>query len=352
MKTLRCISILIIITLIISCEKQDSDGFLEMDSTIIFISRRTENNGSWSLIRMDNKGTKQEKITEMTVNCQKPVISHSGNIILFTHITDDYIHELYSIDIDGNNLKLIDKANRFCGSADWSFDDSKIIYSKNRNESTDENDLILYDFISKEKITLTDSENNFSPKFSSENKIAFCRQNDSSICIYSMNLDGSDKHIIPDGDNPIWSPDGKMIAYVSYRTGSPQIFTAYYDGSNQKQLTDTFLPSWDSGFPSFGNYNPQWTPNGEMIVYQSDVNEGLPEIYIINNDGSHKKRLTDSERRSENPEISLNGKYILFSSNRDLNFSHDIYVMGIDGSNQHQLSKYLGDDTFPVIAKK
>lgn len=353
MKTIKYITLIIVVLLITCCEKQDSD-FSQTDSKIIFISRRIENSADWNLLIMNNDGTQQEKITNLTVRCEKPVVSHSGETVLFVHYTEDFFYELYSINIDGTNQMLIDRADRYCGSANWSPTDTKIIYSKSRNESTDDKDLILFDFISKEKITLTESGNNFSARFSVDNKIAYCQQNNTSNSIYLMNIDGTNKElIISDGSNPIWSPDGKRIAYISRgEIGSPQIFVTNDNGSDSKQLTDTYLRSWDSGFPPFGNYNPHWTSDGKKIVYQSDVNDGMPEIYIMNSDGSHQKRLTDTERRNESPEISSDGEFIIFSSNRDLSYGHDIFVMGINGSNQYPLSKYVGDDSYPVIMTK
>lgn len=334
-----------------SCEKQDS-SFSQTNSKIVFISRRIENSADWNLLKMNSDGTQQEKITSLTVRYEKPVVSHSGQTILFVHYTRDYYYELYSINIDGTNQILIDRADRYCGSADWSDDDTKIIYSKNRDESTDDRDLILYSFITNKKVALTQSGDNFTARFSPDNKIAYCQENSPSNAIFLMNLDGSNKQLlISNAWGPVWSQDGKRIAYISRGAiGSPQIFVANADGSNSKQLTETYLPSWDSGFPPFGNLNPQWTPDGEKLVYQSEINEGLPEIYIMNSDGSHQTRLTNTDRRNEDPVISSNGEFIIFSSNRDLSYNHDIFVMDKDGKDQNPLSKYTGDDGLPVLA--
>ena len=357
MKTLKYIPLVIFAIFSTSCEKPNSNfsqtdsDFSQTDSKIIFISRRIENSADWNLFIMNSDGTQQEKITGLTVRCEKPVVSHAGKTVLFVHYTEDHFYELYSINADGTDQTLIDRADRYCGSADWAPDDSKIIYSKSRNESTDDKDIIIYDFITGTKVSLTGSGNNFSARFSQNNKIAYCQQDNTSTAVYLMNIDGSGKQlIIQEGSNLVWSPDGRRIAYVSRgEIGSPQIFVANENGTNSRQLTKTYLPSWDSGFPPFGNYNPHWTPDGKKIVYQSDINDSHPEIYIMNSDGTNQTRLTNTDRRNDDPEISSGGEFILFSSNRDLNFGSEIYIMNINGKNQNPLSKYAGDDSFPTF---
>lgn len=364
MRTIKILLWIVIAVLFTSCETSltnvvDSCGegdFIssKTNSKILFISRRIENSADWNIFLMNFDGSQQVKITDLTVRCEKVVISHSGQTILFVHNSQDFFYELYSINIDGTKLTLIDRANRYLGSADWTLDDKKIIYSKNRNESTDDNDLILYDFITKEKVTLTDSGNNYSAKFSPDNKIVYSQENNMSSGIYLMNIDGSNKQlIIPDAGNPVWSPGGKRIAYISKGDlKSLQIFIACADGSNSKQLTKTYHANWDTGFPNFGNYNPKWSLDGKKIVYQSDVNEGLPEVYIMNSDGSNQVRLTNTDRRNEDPVISSDREHIIFTSNRDLTYNFDIFEMSIDGKNQTPLSKYAGYDSFPVIMTK
>ncbi len=72
----------------------------------------------------------------------------------------------------------------------------------------------------------------------------------------------------------------------------------------------------------------------------------------MNSDGSNQTRLTDTDRRNEDPVISSDGKSVIFYSNRDLSIGFDIFVMGIDGKNQTPLSKFAGDDSYPVIVTK
>ncbi len=360
MKIIFCVFTFIFSLLMTSCEKtffnsSTNDVVTSTgDSSIVFISRRIENSSNWNLLKMNLDGTEQTKLAELTVRYAIPVISHSGKKVLFVHYTNDFFYELYLIDIDGTNLKLIDRANRYCGSADWSTDDLKIIYSKNRNESTDDRDLVLYDIVSGNKQILTTSFNNISGKFTNTNKIIYSQQSNSSSDIYSMNFDGSDKKIvIAKGSSPVLSPDYKKIAYMSEAASwNPQIFVANLDGSQPGQLTNTSLHSWDSGFPDFGNFNPHWTPDGKMIVYESQINDGESEIYIMNGDGSDQKRLTNTDGHNTEPEVSLDGKFIIFSSSRNLSYASDIYIMDIDGKNQNPLSKYVRDDCCPVLASK
>jgi TolB protein len=343
---------IIFLTLIIGCD-QDGDNFPRRNAKILFISQRIENSAEWNLFSMNNDGTDQRKIIDLEVRCEKPVVSHSMKIVLFVHYTEDFFYELYSVRIDGTNLTLIDRANRYCGSADWSFDDTKIIYSKSRNEITDDKDLILLDIATGNKTGLTTLGNNKLGKFSRNNQIAYCHQPDgASSDIYLTNMDGSNNHkIITNASSPVWSPDGKKIAYQSpMDNGSSQIFVANSDGTNQKQLTTTFSSRIWPGWAPDGNYDPKWTPDSKRIVYVSWEDED-PEIHIMNADGSNKVKLTNTDKRDEHPEITADGKYILFSSNRNMEMDAEIFVMNIDGKNQKPLTNYKGSDIFPVEIK-
>lgn len=353
MKSLQPIFLIILLFLVIGCGENDGEIFIRGRSGILFLSQRIENKAEWNLFSMNNDGTEQRQIIDLTVRCEKPVVSHSGKKILFGHYTTDFYYELYSANVDGTNLALINKANRYCGSADWSYNDEKIIYSRNRNESTDDKDLILFDVSTGNKKTLTTSGNNTSAKFSGKGQIAYCHQpEDASSDIYVMNLDGSNnRKILTKAVCPVWSPDGKRIAYQSpIDNGSSQIFVANSDGTNSKQLTSTYSSRIWPGWAPDGNYDPQWTPDGKKIVYVSWEDED-PEIHIMNSDGSGKVKLTNTEKRDENPEITSDGKFILFTSRRNMEMSTEIFIMNLNGKNQRPISNYSGSDIYPVEIK-
>ena len=49
-------------------------------------------------------------------------------------------------------------------------------------------------------------------------------------------------------DQPVWSPDGKQIAFVSYLDGDAEIFVMKSDGSDQRRITNNDFhdsdPAW------------------------------------------------------------------------------------------------------------
>jgi len=165
-----------------------------------------------------------------------------------------------------------------------------------------------------------------------------------------MRADGSEQTPLTDGSAwdwmPAWSQDGSSIAFSSYRNGNPEIYIMNVDGSDQRRLDsigrkpklerilqklNPFKPTNKWG----GDGDPAWSPDGARIAFSSNQDGFFNKIYVMNADGSHRTRLTETET-SENPVWSPDGNRIAFSSARDGDWQ--IYVMSADGSSQTRLT--------------
>jgi len=80
-----------------------------------------------------------------------------------------------------------------------------------------------------------------------------------------------------------FSPDGRSVAYHSTRTGNSEIWLCYLDGRPETQITDN--PSWD--------LYPDWSPDGERLIFNSDREGPLFKIFIANSDGGGARLLVD-----------------------------------------------------------
>ncbi len=115
-----------------------------------------------------------------------------------------------------------------------------------------------------------------------------------------------------------WSPDGRSIAYTSYRDGQPNIFISHiYQG-----ILDKFPKAPESTF------QPSWSPDGTRIAFWS-TRDGNAEVYVANRDGSNVRRLTTNPGIDQSPTWNPSGTQIAFVSDRT--GTPQIWTIGVDG---------------------
>ena len=131
---------------------------------------------------------------------------------------------------------------------------------------------------------------------------------------------------------PDISADGKRIVFESNASGPYEIWVMNADGSGQAKLTHR------SGFEAF---QPSWSPDGAHIVFSSCGEPlGFPgycDIDVMNADGTGVHRLVGGHRYHLRPEYSPNGNRIVFSSDRKGLISA-LWAVRSDGSKLKRLT--------------
>jgi TolB protein len=139
---------------------------------------------------------------------------------------------------------------------------------------------------------------------------------------------------------PAWSPNGKDLAYAAAPGGDYDIWISDVNGSLGRKITNFKGPDVSPVF------NPR---TGGQIAWISG-RTGLPQLYIMETDGSGVTRLTDGGYVSA-PSWSPNGQYIAFAWNRKYGpgapGGQDIYVMEIASKIWTQVTNGIGQCDYP-----
>jgi TolB protein len=166
-------------------------------------------------------------------------------------------------------------------------------------------------------------------------KIAFVSDRDSpkarrSKEVYIVDYDGFNPRRVTVNNSinilPAWNPDGRSLAYVSYRQGSPDVFVAHIFEGRSTNVTA------GKGAQAFA---PAWSPDGKRIAYASN-RSGNMDIWVANADGTDARRVTNTAASETAPFWSPTGQEIAFTSDRG--GAPQIYVMDSEGLNVRRLT--------------
>lgn len=193
-------------------------------------------------------------------------------------------------------------------------------------------------------------------------------------CIWSISLDGTRRTQLTRGpgkdQSPRWSPDGRRLAFVSNRGGSPQVHVLPADGGEAAQLSHLdgavsdlrWGPDGDALLvTSAVTVDPDWRgerPNGRApkqrkvqpmlawkLPYKSDGMGYMlaREIHLFHVDartGKHTQ-LTDGPFDVMGFDMSPNARHVAFVRTREGRFAHrtDLWVCDADGSRARRLTE-------------
>ncbi len=121
----------------------------------------------------------------------------------------------------------------------------------------------------------------------------------------------------------VYSPDRSRLAFASDRFGGGNydVFVADADGRNPVRLT--IEPGVD--------LQPVWTPDGQRIVFVSGRG-GVRQVYVMNADGDGAHPITAMPGGAGEPAVSPDGKSVAFTGFPGAaDGQSDIYVVPLDG---------------------
>ena len=172
-------------------------------------------------------------------------------------------------------------------------------------------------------------------------KIYFTSDRSGSKEIWSMDYDGSNpRQLTRYGaitGYPAVSADGKLFAFMTYAGGNPQIRIHTTDTSRRQ----TFINPVSSVVAT-----PEFTPDGKSMLFAATI-DGWTQLMMAGIDGSGMRRISNVHAIEVSPRVNpKTGSDLLFISGRSGH--QQLWRMNLDGTDKEMLTSNVGDVANPA----
>jgi Tol biopolymer transport system component len=142
-----------------------------------------------------------------------------------------------------------------------------------------------------------------------------------------------------DAREPVWSPDGKWIAFQGYREGGWDIWAVAPDGTGLKQLT--------SG--PFDDREPAWSHDGTKVAFSSDRGDGLTtgnyNVWVLDLASGAYTQLTTDRGNDYMPTWGPGDREVAFIGTR--NGEQGVYAVALAGLAERKVAGATGNADAP-----
>jgi TolB protein len=295
---------------------------------------------------------------------------NSGKILFCSDPSDSEksVYYLYIINSDGSGKMKLPDFGKSMRHPVWSPEYSRIAYSA-LVDNKDKIFIMTADGSQHKQLTFGEDRDVF-PTWSPDGQyLAYISYKDNTPNLYVMDIQGRNTKQLTfvEGKDtvlwPSWSPISDVIAYSYNKAGEEidfRIRTIKSDGTGMREI----LSSDD---PDLGDYDPAWSPDGKMLYFLSNRSSQM-EIWKIDYD-----KLQSQERETgqmdfqevglkqisnlyganvspdHRPRISPDGKKIVFYGvGADWqNVGTNLYTINTDGTGLTNITKSTDNDEWP-----
>ena len=131
---------------------------------------------------------------------------------------------------------------------------------------------------------------------------------------------------------PAWSPDGRTLAVTLSRDGGSQLYTMDADGGEPKRISQSV--SIDT--------EPTYAPDGRSLYFVSDRG-GSPQIYRMAPTGGNAERVTFTGSYNISPTLSPDGRWLAYISR--INGAFKLHVMELSNGNSSAITDTTADES-------
>ena len=134
--------------------------------------------------------------------------------------------------------------------------------------------------------------------------------------------------------SPVWSHNGKYIAFVSNRSGTPQIYLYNSEKGFLRRITFT---------TKYSAY-PSWSPNDKYIFFSALI-DGKFQICKTSTYLMHYEQITSDNASNEFPTLHPDGKYLLFT--KSIGGARQIFIKNIETEKLYRVTHDRFDYSYP-----
>ena len=259
--------------------------------------------------------------------------------------------EIYTMDINGENLRNITQNDSLDFNPSWSYDGESLYFYSERDGNAEIYSL-KSDGTELKRLTNNPSSDVLPELSPDGTTVVFMSDRDSlSKNIYLMNKDGSNIKQLTQNksyeESPNWSPSGKEIIFTrqlrdssdTSHAANGEIFRINLNGSNLTRLTNK--AGYDSG--------AKFSPNGKQIAFYGSNEKNNWDLYIMNSDGTDLYNVTNDSIECYSPDWSTDGKWLVYTAGSKGNYN--IWKINIETKERIQLTNTDGRNESPVWKK-